>query len=71
MNDYDRIIGEWIADKRQKAGMTQTQLGERIGMKKNSICQYEKGTRSISATKFLELCRVLNADPSELTGRIR
>lgn len=67
MNNEDRIIGEWIAEKRQKAGMTQSQLGERIGMKKNSICQYEKGTRSIAAAKFLELCRVLNADPTELT----
>ena len=71
MKEYDKYIGEWITEKRMKAGLTQGELGKKLGVSKSAICQYEKGSRAMTAVMFIKLCKVLGANPSELTGVLR
>lgn len=46
-------MGSKIKDLREKAGMTQTDLAERVGVSKSVISAYEKGIRNPS-NKVLE-----------------
>ena len=40
------LFGSRLKKLRQKAGMTQSELGEKVNVTKVSICCYEKGTRT-------------------------
>lgn len=71
MKDYDKHIGEWLSEKRIKAGLTQAELGKKLGVTKSAICQYEKGSRAMTAVMFINVCHILDANPSELTGVLR
>lgn len=67
MKDTDAIIGAWVVEKRQKKGMTQGELGKALGVTKQTICHYELGDRAMTANTFLKICKLLDADPTELT----
>ena len=41
-------MGDKIKDLREKAGMTQTELAEKLGLSKSVISAYEKGIRNPS-----------------------
>lgn len=45
-------IGDQIKAAREKAGMTQTELGEKIGVSGVAIMRYEKGTRQPRADQL-------------------
>ena len=47
-------VGGKIKDLREKTGMTQTELAEKIGVSKSVVSAYEKGIRNPSH-KILEL----------------
>lgn len=66
MNNYNRQISEWIIEKRNEKGLTQGQLGEKIGVTKTAVHYWESGKRSINADTFISICKALNADPYEL-----
>ncbi len=67
MKDIDTQIGAWLTEKRTKKGLTQTDLGNKLGVTKQTICHYETGERSLTAKTFLRICKILDADPAELT----
>lgn len=46
-----------IKEVRKAAGLTQTEFGERIGIKGNTITCYEKGIREPSEAIILAICR--------------
>lgn len=49
-----------IKEVRKAAGLTQTEFGERIGIKGNTITCYEKGIRDPSEAIILAICREFN-----------
>lgn len=49
-----------IKEVRKAAGLTQTEFGERIGIKGNTITCYEKGIREPSEAIILAICREFN-----------
>lgn len=60
---------EWaqtFKDARKRAGLSQDALGEKIGVKANTIRKYEIGSRFPSPTNLAKICAVLNLSPSEL-----
>lgn len=62
------IIGERLKEARNKKGLTQSQLGELLGVSKVSICGYEKGTRTPTMDKFLLLIQILDLDVQYVLG---
>lgn len=46
-----------IKKLRKEFGLTQTEFGERIGVKGNTITTYENGTRTPSDAVILAICR--------------
>lgn len=48
---------ERIKEARQALGLTQTEFGQRIGVKGNTITGYERGLRSPSDAVITSICR--------------
>lgn len=63
------IVGSKIKEKRMKMGLSQEQLGDKLGVTKVSICGYEKGTRIPNLKNFVDLLDILDLTPNELLGR--
>lgn len=63
------IIGSKIKEKRIALGLSQEQLGQKLGVSKVSICGYENGTRTPTMQNFIDIMEILNLTPDELLGR--
>lgn len=62
------LIGERIKYARKIKGMSQAELGEKLGVTKVSVCGYEKGTRTPTVDKLLKLVEVLDLDAKYVLG---
>ncbi len=54
-------IGQQIAEARERAGLTQTQLAERAGTAQSAISAYEAGRKVPSADTFVRLLAAAGA----------
>lgn len=57
--DIGKQIGDRIRSARERRGMTQDELGQRIGKTKTAISGYENGKRAIHLTELPELAKAL------------
>jgi transcriptional regulator with XRE-family HTH domain len=64
----DIDIGNAIRAVRTVAGLSQTQLGEAVGVTFQQIQKYEKGGNRLSVTALIKICKVLNVSPMEIIG---
>ena len=53
-------MGAKIKDLREKAGMTQTELAEKLGLSKSMISAYEKGIRNPSFKMIPLIAKTFN-----------
>jgi transcriptional regulator with XRE-family HTH domain len=70
-DDFSKKLGEWLADKRKLAGMTQTQVAEKIGSQKQRISNWETGYREMNAKDLVQYCEIIGADLDELADFFR
>jgi transcriptional regulator with XRE-family HTH domain len=63
--DHPHLVAV-LTDARQKSGMTQAQLAERVGKDQTYISIIERGQRRVDVLEFVALARAMNADPAEL-----
>ena len=61
-------IGENIKKVRVGAGLTQKQLGERLGITSQSIAQWETGRREPKYQSIVKIADALNVPVSSLYG---
>lgn len=61
-------FGDRIKDARIAKGLTQEQLAEMIGVAKNTVTGYEKGTREPDVTKIKRLIECLGIPSEDLLG---
>lgn len=62
------IIGKRLKEKRKSLGLTQTQLGELIGVGKAAVCCYEKELRNPTLESIIEMMQVLGVTADYLLG---
>lgn len=55
-----------IRELRIKAGYTQMELAERLGVSQAAYSRLEKGEVELSITKLMELCAIYGVRPSHL-----
>jgi len=67
---YHRDLVQTLIDARKKAGLTQTELGERLGKDQTFISLVERSQRRIDVLEFYAYSRALNADPFELYAEL-
>ncbi len=56
----DVHVGQRVWQRRKLSGMTQTDLGDAIGLTFQQVQKYERGTNRISASRLCELSRALD-----------
>ena len=59
--------GERVREVRKTLGLTLEKLGEKIGMKKNSVSQIENGKNNVTDANVKAICREFNVDYIWLT----
>ena len=59
-------IGERIKEARKAAGLTQKELGERLGVSDSSIAQYESGLRNPKYETLKKIAAVLDVNINKL-----
>jgi len=57
---------ELLVDRRNAAGLTQSQVAERLGRPQSYVSKFERGERRLDVIEFLEVCRKLGTDPFEI-----
>lgn len=63
------IFTERLKELRLKKGLTQTELGEKVGVTKQTIINYEKGTTEPSFENLIKLADLLEVSLDWLFGR--
>jgi transcriptional regulator with XRE-family HTH domain len=56
----DKKLGEKIRTRRTAAGMSQTELGEALGVTFQQVQKYEKGVNRISAVRLEQIAEALD-----------
>ncbi|QVK17761.1 helix-turn-helix transcriptional regulator [Mycoplasmatota bacterium] len=51
---------EMMIKKRQQLEMTQGQLADLLGVKSNTVCQYENGNRKPRGQTAIKISKILN-----------
>lgn len=54
---------------RKDAGITQAELGRRLGQRQTFVSKFELGERRLDAAEFVTVSRALGVDPHELTDK--
>ncbi|HKQ81054.1 MAG TPA: helix-turn-helix transcriptional regulator [Steroidobacteraceae bacterium] len=67
--DHRHLLALLVA-AREKAGVTQQQLAERLGKPQSFVAKYEGGERRIDVIEFLAIARALDFDPSRAVREI-
>ena len=58
-NQVDMHVGQRVRQRRWMMGMTQQQLGDRVGIKFQQIQKYETGANRVSASRLWDIAGTL------------
>ena len=61
-------IGKSLQSKRKRRGLTQKQLGEKIGLTREAVASYEAGRSQLTVTTLLDIAAVLRITVNEILG---
>lgn len=72
--DINVAAGEYLAAKRRGAPrdqrLSQTGVGEKLGVTYQQIQKYEAGTDRMRLETFFDFCRVIGLDPAKALGEV-
>jgi transcriptional regulator with XRE-family HTH domain len=66
---HKRLI-ELLTAAREKAGLTQQQLANRLNKPQSFVAKYEGGERRIDLVEFLTIARALDFDPARAVREV-
>ncbi|MCK9485107.1 MAG: helix-turn-helix domain-containing protein [Dehalococcoidia bacterium] len=66
-----RQLGQRIRTWRQRRGVSQAELAERVGVTQSSLSNYENGKRDVSVYILMEIAGALEVELEDLTGTVR
>jgi transcriptional regulator with XRE-family HTH domain len=70
-NDDQRIVADLLATVRKETGVTQTDLGDRLGRPQSWIAKGERVERRVDLLEVIAICDALRYDPCEFVRRLR
>jgi len=59
-----------LRERRERAGLTQTELAEHIGRPQRYISRVERGLHRVTVVELLELAEAIGFDPASLVRRL-
>jgi transcriptional regulator with XRE-family HTH domain len=60
----DRHVGGQLRLRRAQIGMTQVELGSKLGLSFQAVQKYENGENRVSASRLYQLARILEVSPA-------
>lgn len=67
--DHSHLV-EVLVQARQKLGLTQAQLADRVQKDQTFISIIERGQRRVDVLEFVALARAMEADPARLFAEV-
>ena len=67
-SDIDKIFGKILRDYRVKAGFTQEELAEKIGISLKYISRIENGNNGVKTQTLIKYMNILGISPNTLYG---
>lgn len=61
---------ELLIAAREKAGLTQQQLADRLDRSQSFVAKYEGGERRVDLIEFIDIARALDFDPARAVREI-
>lgn len=58
-----RKVPTFVRVLRERAGLTQTEVGKRIGVSQVFVARCESGSRRVDVAEFAELAKAMGVDP--------
>jgi transcriptional regulator with XRE-family HTH domain len=55
-----------LAEARRKAGLSQYDLADRLGVGQDFISKYERGRRRLDVIEFLRIARAIGIEPADI-----
>ncbi|MFC5390642.1 helix-turn-helix domain-containing protein [Brevundimonas bullata] len=65
-SEIDLQIGKTVRTRREKAGLTQADLGHAIGVTFQQVQKYERGTNRVSAAAMVRVAEALKCSVADL-----
>lgn len=66
---YD-ALKKVLIDARHAAGLTQSEVAERLSRPQSFVSKLEQGERRLDVIEFIHVCRALNANPVVVLNKI-
>lgn len=61
-DDYQCLLS-LLKALRSEAGVTQAELGARLGNTQSFVSKFERGERRLDITEFVDICEALEVEP--------
>lgn len=71
MNKCSKEYGNYIKERRQKMGLTQEEVAQKLGISQVAYGRYELGAREPNFSLILKIAEVLNFNPGEFFDNYR
>jgi len=68
--DAYRALLAALVEARREADMTQQQLADKLRRPQSYVSKVENGDRRLDVIEFLDICRLLGADASDLLKQV-
>jgi transcriptional regulator with XRE-family HTH domain len=65
----DVYIGARMRDRRIALGLTQEELGQKLGVSFQQVQKYENGSNRVSAARLFEICEALDLSLASMFER--
>lgn len=65
-NDNYKLLLALLRQARECVGMSQEQLGNKLGNTQTFVSKMERGERRIDVVEFVEFCSACGADPEDI-----
>jgi transcriptional regulator with XRE-family HTH domain len=70
LEHVDAVVGSKLREYRIRAGLSQTDLGAKVGVTFQQIQKYENGSNAIATARLPSICAALNISPNDLYGTL-
>ena len=65
------ILGRVLVKARERQGLKQAEVAERLGVPASYLSKVEKGTRRLDAIELLHIAEAIGADPAEIVRELQ